>query len=39
MKLPKEVEQLLIDVAKPSNWVPDEYDVGLRDIRIHATQV
>ena len=34
MKLPKEVEQLLIDVPKPSNWVPDEYDVGLRDIMV-----
>jgi len=32
MNLPEEVEQLLIDVPKPVNWVPDEYDVGLRDI-------
>ena len=34
MKLSKEVEQLLIDVPQPSNWVPDEYDVGLRDIMV-----
>ena len=34
MDLPKEVEQLLMDVPKPSNWVPDEYDVGLSDIMV-----
>ena len=34
MYLPKEVEQLLIPVPKPSNWVPDEYDVGLKDIMV-----
>lgn len=34
MHLPKEVEKLLIPVPEPSNWVPDEYDVGLRDIMV-----
>jgi len=34
MKLPKEVENLLLPVPKPSNWVPDEYDVGVRDIMV-----
>jgi len=34
VNLPKEVEQLLMDVPKPSNWVPDEYDVGLSDIMV-----
>ena len=28
MKLSESAEKLLIDVPKPSNWVPDEYDVG-----------
>jgi agmatinase len=32
MKLAANSEKLLIDVAKPSNWVPDQYDVSLRDI-------
>jgi formimidoylglutamase len=39
MNLPKKVEQLLIDVPKPSNWVPDEYDVGLRDIMVDWREV
>jgi formimidoylglutamase len=34
VKLPRKVEELLIDVPQPSNWVPDEYDVGLRDIMV-----
>ena len=34
MKLSESVEKLLIDVPKPSNWVSDEYDVGLRDIMV-----
>ncbi len=34
MKLPAHIERLLIDVPAPSNWVPDEYDVGLRDIMV-----
>ena len=34
MKLSEVVEKLLIEVPKPSNWVPDEYDVGLRDIMV-----
>lgn len=34
MKLPKEIEKLLLPVPKPSNWVPDEYDVGVRDIMV-----
>jgi formimidoylglutamase len=38
MRLSKEVEQLLIDVPKPSNWVPDPYDVGLRDIMVDWRQ-
>jgi agmatinase len=34
MKFSAEVEKLLLDVPKPSNWVPDEYDVGMRDIMV-----
>ncbi len=34
MKLSESAENLLLDVPKPSNWVPDEYDVGLRDIMV-----
>ena len=34
MKLSEHAQKLLIDVPKPSNWVPDEYDVGLRDIMV-----
>ena len=34
MMLPENLKKLLIDVPKPSNWVPDEYDVGLRDIMV-----
>jgi hypothetical protein len=34
MKLSKEIEKLLLPVPKPSNWVPDEYDVGVRDIMV-----
>ena len=34
MNFSNEVEKLLIGVPKPSNWVPDEYDVGLRDIMV-----
>ena len=35
MKLSKEIEQFLMDVPKPQNWVPDEYDVGLKDIMVN----
>jgi len=34
MKFSSEVEKLLLEVSKPSNWVPDEYDVGMRDIMV-----
>lgn len=34
MKITGTAEKLLIDVSKPSNWVPDEYDVGLSDIMV-----
>ena len=34
MKLTAESEKLLIDVSKPHNWVPDEYDVGMSDIMV-----
>lgn len=34
MKLPEEINKLLIEVPKPFTWVPDEYDVGLRDIMV-----
>jgi formimidoylglutamase len=34
MRLSTEVEKLLLAVPKPSNWVPDEYDVGLKDIMV-----
>ena len=34
MKFPQEIEKLLLDVPTPTNWVPDEYDVGLRDIMV-----
>jgi formimidoylglutamase len=34
MKFSKEVEKLLLDVPKPGNWVPDDYDVGMRDIMV-----
>jgi len=34
MKLSKEAEKLLLDVPKPHNWVPDQYDVGLKDIMV-----
>lgn len=34
MKLPEEINKLLIEVPKPFSWVPDEYDVGLRDIMV-----
>jgi formimidoylglutamase len=29
MKFSAEVEKYLLDVPKPSNWVPDEYDVAI----------
>ncbi len=32
MKISREAEQLLIPVPPPSNWTPDEYDVGVKDI-------
>jgi len=35
MNLSKEATDLLIPVPEPSNWVPDEYDVGLRDIMVN----
>ena len=34
MKLSKEIEDLLLPVPKPSNWVQDEHDVGVRDIMV-----
>ncbi len=34
MQISKEAEKLLIEVPHPSNWVPDEYDVGLSDIMV-----
>ena len=34
MKLANDVEALLIPVPKPSNWVPDRYDVGLHDVMV-----
>jgi agmatinase len=34
MKLGNNVEELLIPVPKPSNWVPDRYDVGLHDVMV-----
>jgi len=34
MKLSKKAEDLLIPVPAPSNWAPDEYDVGLRDVMV-----
>lgn len=34
MKLSKETEKLLMAVPKPGNWVPDKYDVGLKDIMV-----
>ncbi|GAF97375.1 unnamed protein product, partial [marine sediment metagenome] len=34
MKFSKETEKLLIEVPRPANWVPDEYDVGMRDIMV-----
>jgi formimidoylglutamase len=34
MRLPIEIEKLLLPVPRPSNWVPDEYDVGVRDIMV-----
>ncbi len=34
MRLGNDNEALLIPVPKPSNWVPDEYDVGLHDIMV-----
>ncbi len=34
MKLSKQAEELLIPVPAPSNWAPDEYDIGLRDVMV-----
>ncbi|UCH21868.1 MAG: agmatinase family protein [Deltaproteobacteria bacterium] len=34
MQISKEAERLLIEAPRPSNWVPDEYDVGLSDIMV-----
>lgn len=34
MNLSPAAEKLLIEVPRPSNWVPDEYDVGLRDVMV-----
>ena len=34
MKLSESAENLLLDVPKPSNWVPDEYDDGLSEIMV-----
>jgi len=34
MHLSPPAAALLIDVARPSNWVPDEYDVGLADVMV-----
>lgn len=39
MKLSEAAQKLLIDVPKPSNWIPDQYDVGLRDIMVDWTEV
>ncbi|UCD78162.1 MAG: arginase family protein [Desulfobacterales bacterium] len=39
MKFSQKVEKLLLDVPQPSNWVPDEYDVGLRDIMVNWRDV
>jgi formimidoylglutamase len=34
MKLARPIEELLINVPKPSNWVPDQYDIGLHKIMV-----
>lgn len=34
MYLSQEIKDLLIPVPAPSNWAPDEYDVGLKDIMV-----
>jgi len=34
MELSKEAAGLLIKVPEPVNWVPDQFDVGLRDIMV-----
>ncbi len=34
MQLGKDSEKLLIDVPQPGKWVPDEYDVSLKDIMV-----
>jgi formimidoylglutamase len=34
MKLSPAAEALLIDVPRPANWVPDQYDVGLAEIMV-----
>ena len=34
MQVSKECEKLLMAVPRPGNWVPDEYDVGIKDIMV-----
>jgi formimidoylglutamase len=34
MRLGNDIEELLIPVPKPSNWIPDQYDVGLHNIMV-----
>jgi formimidoylglutamase len=34
VQVSKECEKLLMAVPRPGNWVPDEYDVGVKDIMV-----
>jgi len=34
VQVSKECEKLLMAVPRPGNWVPDEYDVGIKDIMV-----
>jgi formimidoylglutamase len=34
VQISKEAEKLLLAVPRPGNWVPDEYDVGVKDIMV-----
>ena len=34
MQISKESEKLLLAVPRPATWVPDEYDVGIKDIMV-----
>lgn len=39
MKFSAEVEKYLLDVPKPSNWVPDEYDVPISGLMKDRRQI